>query len=262
MKIPLYQVDAFAERAFEGNPAAVCPLEEWLDDVLLQQIAAENNLSETAFFVAQGDDFQLRWFTPVEEVDLCGHATLASAHVLFKHLNYRSDSINFHTKSGKLTVEKSQSGYQMDFPATMPREITSEIPADLIAALGTEQPVAVMAAFDYILVLESEQAVRDFSPDLMRWQNIDLRGVVITAPGNDVDFVSRCFFPKLDVSEDPVTGSAQCELAPYWSKRLDKNSLIGQQISARSGLIHCQLKADRVLLSGTAADYMTGEIHL
>lgn len=262
MRIPLYQVDAFAEKAFEGNPAAVCPLNQWLDDSLLQKIAAENNLSETAFFVSTGDDFQLRWFTPVEEVDLCGHATLASAHVLFKHLGYQSHSINFLTKSGKLTVEKTDNGYQMNFPATMPAQISTDIPTDLIAVFGATKPVSVMAAFDYILVLNNEQEVRDFVPDLVRWQNIDLRGVVITAPGNDVDFVSRCFFPKLDVNEDPVTGSAQCELAPYWASMLDKNTLIGQQISARSGRIHCQLVADRVLLSGTAIDYMMGEIHL
>lgn len=260
MKLKIYQVDAFASKVFEGNPAAVCPLNEWLDDDILQKIAEENNLSETAFFVLSGNDAQLRWFTPLEEVDLCGHATLACAHVLYEHLEYSAPEINFHTKSGKLVVTKTQSGFSMDFPASMPAVVNSAIPADLINALGDVKPKQVMAAFDYIIVLHSEDEVKNLTPDFSKWLNIDLRGVVVTAPGNDVDFVSRCFFPKLRVNEDPITGSAHCELAPYWGSILNKNTLKARQVSTRSGLVYCELMNDRVILTGSAVDYMIGEI--
>lgn len=262
MKIKIYQVDAFASKVFEGNPAAVCPLSEWLDDKTLQKIAEENNLSETAFFVSSGDEIQLRWFTPLEEVDLCGHATLASAHVLYEHLQYSKPQIDFQTKSGKLIVTKTDSGFSMDFPASIPVILNSAIPTDLITALGDVKPSTVLSAFDYIIVLNSEDEVRNLSPDLSKWLNIDLRGVIVTAPGNDVDFVSRCFFPKLRVNEDPITGSAHCELAPYWASVLNKNTLKARQISNRSGLVLCELVKDRVILTGSAVDYMTGEITL
>ena len=260
MKLKIFQVDAFASKVFEGNPAAVCPLNEWLDDEILQKIAEENNLSETAFFVSSGDEIQLRWFTPLEEVDLCGHATLACAHVLYEHLGYVKPQIKFHTKSGTLIVSKTDSGYSMDFPATMPAILNSDIPSDLINALGNVKPKKIMAAFDYIIVLNSEDEVRNLSPDLSKWLNIDLRGVVVTAQGNDVDFVSRCFFPKLRVNEDPITGSAHCELTPYWASVLHKKTLKARQISVRSGLIFCELVNERVVLTGSAVDYMIGEI--
>ncbi|MEH6453763.1 MAG: PhzF family phenazine biosynthesis protein [Psychromonas sp.] len=260
MKLKIYQVDAFATKVFEGNPAAVCPLNEWLDDELLQKIAEENNLSETAFFVLDGDQIQLRWFTPLKEVDLCGHATLACAHVLYEHLQYKKPNIVFQTKSGLLTVTKSDSGYSMDFPASMPTLLNSDTPNDLIEALGNIQPQKVMEAFDYIIVLNSEDEVKNLTPNLSKWLNIDLRGVVVTAKGDDVDFVSRCFFPKLRVNEDPITGSAHCELAPYWASVLNKNTLKARQISIRSGVVYCEVVNDRVIITGNAVDYMAGEI--
>ncbi|PKG84295.1 isomerase [Colwellia sp. 75C3] len=262
MKLKIYQVDAFASKAFEGNPAAVIPLNDWLDDELLQQIAEENNLSETAFFVYAENDIQLRWFTPLEEVDLCGHATLACAHVLYKHLGYSKAQINFQTKSGTLIVCQTTSGYSMDFPASEPVELNSTIPESLIKGLGDVQPKQILSAFDYIIVLNSEEDVQKLAPDLSLWLNIDLRGVVVTAPANDVDvdFVSRCFFPKLRVNEDPITGSAHCELTPYWAEQLNKKTLTARQLSMRSGLVLCELNKDRVILTGNAIDYMVGEI--
>ena len=260
MKLKIYQVDAFASKVFEGNPAAVIPLNDWLDDELLQKIAEENNLSETAFFVYAENDIQLRWFTPLEEVDLCGHATLACAHVLYKHLGYNKAQINFHTKSGKLIVSQTSSGYSMDFPASEPIELNSTISGNLIKGLGDVKPKQILSAFDYIIVLNSEEEVKKLTPDLSMWLNIDLRGVVVTAKGNDVDFVSRCFFPKLRVNEDPITGSAHCELTPYWAAELNKSTLRARQLSIRSGLVLCELNKDRVILTGNAIDYMVGEI--
>lgn len=262
MKLKIYQVDAFASKVFQGNPAAVCPLNEWLDDELLQKIAEENNLSETAFFVFSEDDIQLRWFTPLEEVDLCGHATLACAHVLYKHLGYNKAQINFQTKSGKLIVTQTDAGFSMDFPASDLVELSTDIPVNLIKGLGDVKPKKIMAAFDYVIVLDSEEEVKNLMPDLSLWLNIDLRGVVVTAQGSDVDFVSRCFFPKLRVNEDPITGSAHCELTPYWAAKLDKKILKARQLSARSGLVFCELDKDRVILTGNAVDYMSGEITL
>lgn len=257
IKLRMFQVDAFAARVFEGNPAAVCPLDAWLDDALLQAIAAENNLSETAFFVAAGDAFELRWFTPVAEVDLCGHATLASAHVLYRHLGYSGTAARFLTRSGELVVTRTPAGLAMDFPGSPPQVV--EAPAELLAGLGAP-PREVLAAFDYVAVYASEEEVRRLAPDFSRLQRIGLRGVVATAPGDSVDFVSRCFFPKLGVSEDPVTGSAHCELAPYWSARLGRSRLQARQLSTRGGAVECTVDGDRVLLAGTAADFMIAEI--
>lgn len=257
MNIKIYQVDAFADNSFTGNPAAVCPLNEWVCDELLQKIAEENNLSETAFFVMQGDGYCLRWFTPENEVDLCGHATLAAAHVLFKHFNYSKESIAFYTKSGTLVVRKSSQGYSMDFPASVIKPIAA--PQLLQEALGVSSLNTFMA-FDYIVVLDSEAQVMSISPDFMKLATLDLRGVVITAAGDNVDFVSRCFFPKLRVNEDPVTGSAHCELAPYWANKLKRTHLVGKQLSKRTGTIQCEVSGDRVILSGHAVDYMSGLI--
>lgn len=259
MEISLYQVDAFASKVFEGNPAAVCPLEHWLPDGTLQQIAEENNLSETAFFVKESHGYALRWFTPEEEVDLCGHATLATAHVLFTHLGFEETKIVFSTRSGELIVEKTPAGYSMDFPASMPKLV--EPPEGLVEALGVT-PKAVYLAFDYIVVLESESQVSEVTPDFAILSKLDHRGVLITALGEECDFVSRCFFPSLRVNEDPVTGSAHCELAPYWAKQLGKTQLTAKQLSKRSGIVHCDVTESRVILSGSAVDYLQGKFKI
>ena len=257
MKLNIYQVDAFTEKVFEGNPAAVCPLEEWVSDDVLQRIAEENNLSETAFFVPEDRGFKLRWFTPAAEVDLCGHATLAAAYVLYKHLGFSGPEISFRTRSGVLIVKKTEKGLSMDFPASMPEPV--EAPDNLVTGLG-RKPQEVLAAFDYIVVLESEGEIENLHPDFSKWLDLDLRGVVATAPGEEVDFVSRCFYPKLRVNEDPVTGSAHCELAPYWGKRLGRKNLTAKQLSKRAGLVECALVEDRVILSGNAVSYLQGHI--
>lgn len=260
MELKLYQVDAFASRVFQGNPAAVCPLDEWLADETMQKIAEENNLSETAFFVRQSEGvYALRWFTPVAEVDLCGHATLAAAHVLYKHYSCNTPFISFETRSGPLTVEKTDSGYRMKFPASPPEKITP--PEKLIEALGV-MPRETLLAFDYIVVLDSESELQSLEPDLMLLADLNARGVVVTAPGDDVDFVSRCFFPKLRVNEDPVTGSAHCELAPYWSRRSGLHRFNARQLSKRSGLIDCEVVDNSVFLTGNAVDYLQGKIFI
>ncbi|MGS2718988.1 PhzF family phenazine biosynthesis protein [Paraglaciecola aestuariivivens] len=259
MQIDIFQVDAFATRGFTGNPAAVCPLKSWPSDQLMQQIAEANNLSETAFFVPNKSGFDLRWFTPSSEVDLCGHATLATAHVIFKHLAYQQQRIVFYTRSGELVVTKSEEGLAMDFPGSLPSAI--DAPEALLAGLGVT-PIAVSAAFDYLIELDSQTSLEQLKPNLRAWQALDLRGVVVTAKGQDCDFVSRCFFPKLAVDEDPVTGSAHCELAPYWAQKLGKNHLTAKQLSARSGAMQCQVQGDRVILIGQARDYMQGQINL
>ncbi|QYJ74483.1 PhzF family phenazine biosynthesis protein [Shewanella sp. FJAT-52076] len=259
MEIPLYQVDAFASQVFEGNPAAVCPLPHWPDDTLLARIANENNLSETAFVVPVNGGYHLRWFTPAEEVELCGHATLAAAHVLFNHLGHEGNDIAFQTLSGVLTVTRSNGMYTLDFPATVPNP--TEVPAALIAGLGTGAE-AVLAGFDYVAVLKDEASVKALTPDFTPWHSLPLRGVLVTAPGDEVDFVSRCFFPRLKVDEDPVTGSAHCELTPYWAKRLNKTRLTARQLSSRPGSLVCELVGDRVRISGQAVDYLKGTIQL
>lgn len=260
MRLQLFQVDAFAGRVFEGNPAAVCPLEAWPDDALLQSIAEENNLSETAFFVPAGEAFELRWFTPVDEVDLCGHATLASAHVLYAHLGYTGPAVRFLKRSGELSVSRSGEVLSMDFPASPPL-VVAEPPAALAAGLG-RAPDGVLAGFDYIAVYASEDEVRALAPDFARLKHLDLRGVVATAPGSTDDFVSRCFYPNLGIDEDPVTGSAHCQLAPYWAARIGKDRLAARQVSRRGGSIGCVVEGDRVWLTGTAADYMAAVVNV
>lgn len=257
MEIRIYQVDAFASQVFEGNPAAVCPLDKWLPDELLQKIAEENNLSETAFFVAEENTYSLRWFTPKDEVNLCGHATLAAAHVIFEHLEHNGNSVQFNTRSGILTVEQSADGYSMDFPASLPKAIKA--PDLLLDALGVTSE-NILLAFDYLVVLANEAEVSAVAPDFNKLAQLKHRGVIITAPGNDVDFVSRCFFPKLRVNEDPVTGSAHCELAPYWAEKLGKNILTAKQLSKRIGQVNCAVIGNRVILKGNAIDYLQGKI--
>ncbi len=257
MKIKQYQVDAFATRAFEGNPAAVCPLETWLPDRLLQSIAEENNLSETAFFVPSQKGFRLRWFTPIKEIDLCGHATLATAHVLFEMIGYPKQSITFETRSGDLTVERKGGRLEMDFPSLPPKPCA--LPENLILGLG-RRPIELLAADDYLALFDNEATVRAITPNPTLLGQLDLRGVIVTAPGVDVDFVSRSFAPKFGIPEDPVTGSAHCELAPYWADRLGKKILHAKQISKRGGVITCEMKGNRVALSGQAVTFMEGEI--
>ncbi len=260
MKLKLYQVDAFADRVFEGNPAAVCPLDQWLDDDLMQAIAVENNLSETAYFVAKKGVYDLRWFTPAAEVDLCGHATLASAHVVFNHLEPESESVAFDTRSGRLTVTRGQDGLlTMDFPAQPGKEVT--VSENVIQALGAE-PSQLFAGEDLMAVFERESQIRAIEPDLLAVKELEGRGLIITAPGEEVDFVSRFFAPKHNIAEDPVTGSAHCMLTPYWAAHFGKDDLAARQISARGGELNCVMVENRVCISGLAILYMQGEITL
>jgi PhzF family phenazine biosynthesis protein len=261
MTIPIYQADAFTSQLFGGNPAAVCPLTEWLPDEVMQKIAKENNLAETAFFVKNDTGFLLRWFTPEYEIDLCGHATLASAHILFTELAYSNDTIHFETvKAGVLTVQRNGDKYTMDFPSRPP--IPIEEPNGLIEALGGNQPVAILRSRDYFVVYETESEIRDLAPDFFALSKLDTVGVVVTARGDKVDFVSRFFAPGAGIPEDPVTGSAHCNLIPYWAKILGKDQLHAYQISARKGELWCELKGDRVLMSGKAVTYLKGDIIL
>jgi predicted PhzF superfamily epimerase YddE/YHI9 len=245
MKIPIYQVDAFTSQRFSGNPAAVCPLENWLTDTQMQKIAMENNLSETAFFVDEGDYFGLRWFTPTVEVDLCGHATLATAHVLFNHLNYAGEEIRFKTKRGMLTVRKSGDALLMNFPID---EMAETDPPDVLFDGLGKRSDKVFRSDDYMVVLDSENEVADLKPDFRLLSEVDARGIIVTAPGKEVDFVSRFFGPQSGVDEDPVTGSAHTKLAPYWAKVLGKHKMTARQISERGGELVCELKGDRVEL--------------
>jgi PhzF family phenazine biosynthesis protein len=258
MKIPIYQVDAFTGRLFHGNPAAVCPLQEWLPDSLMQKIAMENNLSETAFFVPQGDRFAIRWLTPALEVDLCGHATLATAYVVFRFLRPGTDTIEFHSRSGVLGVTRQGDLLTLDFPAdvvarTPPRE-------DLAHALGGWPLEFLKGRTDYFLVYGSQQDIESMTPDFTALAQVAARGIIVTARGNEVDFVSRFFAPQSGVPEDPVTGSAHTSLTPYWAARLAKSDLSAIQLSARRGWLKCSLAGDRVRISGQARLYLTGEI--
>jgi predicted PhzF superfamily epimerase YddE/YHI9 len=259
VQVPIYQIDAFTSEAFSGNPAAVCPLEAWLSDGLMQSIAAENNLAETAFFVASDRGFQLRWFTPTSEVELCGHATLASAYVLYWLLDYAGDVITFETRSGDLIVARDGEHLRMDFPARPP--VPCEAPQSLLQGLSI-LPAETLGADDYLLVYEHENDVRSLMVSFDKLAEIDRRGVIVTAPGIEYDFVSRFFAPKLGVPEDPVTGSAHCTLAPFWGERLDKERMIAAQLSKRGGEVFCEPIGERVLLSGSAVKFMEGRISL
>jgi PhzF family phenazine biosynthesis protein len=261
MTIPIYQADAFTSQLFGGNPAAICPLTEWLPDEVMQTIAIENNLAETAFFVKTDNGYALRWFTPEYEMDLCGHATLASAHILFTELGFAEGVIHFETvKAGVLIVKKDGDKYTMDFPSRPP--IPIESPNGLVEALGGKQPLAILRSRDYFLVYPTEENIKDMAPDFFALSKMDTVGVIVTAPGRDVDFVSRFFAPGAGIPEDPVTGSAHCNLIPYWAKKLGKNKLHAYQISSRKGELWCELKGDRVLMSGNAVTYLKGEIFI
>jgi PhzF family phenazine biosynthesis protein len=258
--IPMYQVDAFAGQVFTGNPAAICPLETWLPDDQMQAIAAENNLAETAFFVPNGAGYKLRWFTPAVEVELCGHATLASAFVILNDITPGEHSVSFETKSGTLTVTRDGDLYSLDFPSRPPEPVTDVYPY-LIAALGGK-PEAVLAARDYLVVYSTEEELRSLQPDMAALMTIDRFAVIATAPGRDADFVSRFFAPAKGVPEDPVTGSAHCTLIPYWSKRLGKSKLHAFQVSPRGGELWCEDRGERVIISGKAVRFFEGNIFL
>jgi PhzF family phenazine biosynthesis protein len=264
MKLALFQVDAFAERVFAGNPAAVIPLDRWLPDATMLAIAIENNLSETAYFVAEGKNYALRWFTPGGEVDLCGHATLATAHVLYTDLGEASPELVFTTRSGELRVRQTEHGYAMDFPAQAPRAPRDEEQGAVdavLAALGGS-PHTVLLSEDWIAVYETQAEVAALHPQMEALAALGLRGVLATAPGEQHDFVSRCFFPAYGIPEDPVTGSAHCQLTPYWAERLGKTELRARQISLRAGEVGCTLMGDRVHLTGQAVSFLRGEIQL
>lgn len=259
MKLPIYQIDAFTSRVFGGNPAAVVMLDEWLDETTMQAIAAENNLAETAFVIPGFESSRLRWFTPALEVDLCGHATLATAHVLFEGIFEDRTHVRFETKSGTLAVSRRDGLLWLDFPSRPgePAVVTEE----LVEALGVT-PVEALRSRDLMVVLESEDAVRGFTPDLAAIERLDTFAVIVTAPGHEVDFVSRFFAPRAGIPEDPVTGSAHCTLIPYWAGRMGKATLSARQLSLRGGELTCELRGDRVLIGGQTAEYLRGEIRV
>jgi PhzF family phenazine biosynthesis protein len=257
MNLPIFQVDAFSSTVFRGNPAAICPLTHWLPDETLQSIAAENNLAETAYFVPDNGRFHLRWFTPGCEVDLCGHATLASAFVLFEYLNHPGETIAFDTKSGELTVTREGNLLTLDFPSRPPAPIIPE--PGLIEAIGGH-PLEILAARDVVLVYATEPEVLALAPDMAALTKLDHFGFIATAPGTQSDFVSRFFAPAKGVPEDPVTGSAHTTLIPYWAAKIGKTNLLARQLSKRTGELYCQLAGNRVKIAGHATPYLRGTI--
>lgn len=254
----IYQVDAFADKPFTGNPAAVCPLDTWLPDDVMQQLGMENNLAETAFFVKNDDGtFHIRWFTPTVEVDLCGHATLASAYVIFNEFGYKDDLIRFQSKSGELRVTRNGEMITLDFPANFPG--TVDAPKGLLEGLKVSSSKVFKGAWDYMVVLDSQEEIEKLDPDFITLSKVESRGVIATAKGNETDFVSRCFYPQSGIDEDPVTGSAHTITAAYWSKELGKTKLTARQLSQRGGNLLCEVKGDRVLMSGKGVLYLKGE---
>jgi PhzF family phenazine biosynthesis protein len=261
MNITIYQVDAFADEVFKGNPAAICPLTTWLPDETLQQVAAENNLSETAFYVPNGNGFDIRWFTPAVEVELCGHATLAAAFVLFYHEGYKGDTLHFHShRSGALTVKEQGGLLVLNFP----KDRYAEVPLtnDLLAATDKRPLAAFKGKTDYMLVFEREEDIKTMTPNLPVITGLDARGLIVTAKGNNYDFVSRFFGPASGINEDPVTGSAHTTLIPYWAQQSGKNELSAIQLSERTGVLHCSLLDERVTLAGKGVLFMKGEIFI
>ena len=255
----IYQIDAFTDNIFSGNPAAVIPLQSWLDAALMQNIAMENNLSETAFIVKTGEGYHIRWFTPAFEIDLCGHATLASAFVIKNYLEPFIETINFTTQqAGTLRTYCNGDEYTLDFPARMP--VPCEIPPTLFQSLGIHSAVEVLKSRDYFVVLPDEEAVRNVHPDFSLMKELDAIGVIVTAKGQSADVVSRCFYPGPGIPEDPVTGSAHCNIVPYWCEKLGTQTLLAKQLSQRGGTLRCKLENDRVLMSGKCVTFMKGEI--
>jgi predicted PhzF superfamily epimerase YddE/YHI9 len=259
VELKLYQIDTFTDVVLGGNPAAVCPLDAWIDDATMQAIATENNLSETAFFVPEGDGYALRWFTPNVEVALCGHATLAAGFVVFDALQPDAERVDFETKSGRLTVMRQGAELVMDFPS---QPATPVRPPEVLLSALSDAPVEVLAGADYIAVFESAADVAALQPDLSMLMRLDLRGVVATAPGDDSDYVLRFFAPKNAVPEDPVTGNVQTQLVPYWANRLDKQRMTVRQLSPRGGTMICEDKGERVSIAGRAVRYMEARITL
>jgi len=260
MTLSIFQIDTFTDHLFGGNPAAVVPLDSWLPDSVMQKIAAENNLAETAFFVRETDGFHIRWFTPLAEVELCGHATLASAHVLFNHLGYPGEQVEFQSQSGILRVKMEGMMLTLDFPADTLTEVS--VPEDLVKAIGMVPVRAFKGKTDFMLVYESQNEIEQISPKMHLLMETEARGVIVTAPGTTVDFVSRFFAPQVGIPEDPVTGSAHTSLTPFWSARLDKKVLTAMQLSRRQGHLWLKMNGDRVAISGQAITYLKGEIEV
>jgi PhzF family phenazine biosynthesis protein len=260
MKTKLYHVDAFARKLFSGNPAGVCPLEQWLPDAVMQNIAMENNLAETAFFVPVENGYHIRWFTPWVEVDLCGHATLAASHVIFAHLKYPDKEIRFRSRSGELRVRREANMLILNFPTDELYPVT--LPGIIAEALGISPVEAYKGKTDYLLVYDTQEQVEKITPDFNMLLKGDARGIIVTAPGKESDFVSRFFGPNVGINEDPVTGSAHTSLIPYWSGRLRKTELSAIQLSARRGYLACKYLNDRVEIGGEAVTYLTGDIEI
>lgn len=258
MKIKMYQVDAFAGALFSGNPAAVCILEKWLPEILMQNIAMENNLSESAFVVKENENYHIRWFTPKAEVALCGHATLASGHVIFNHLNDPKSEISFQSLSGELKVRKDGKDLILNFPTDSIREI--EIPENIVEAIGLSPVGACKGRTDYMLIYQDQSQIEKIQPDFRKLKETNARGIMVTAPGKESDFVSRFFAPAVGVNEDPVTGSAHTSLIPYWSEKLGKKEMTAIQLSSRQGYLKCRQLGDRVEIGGNAVTYLVGEI--
>jgi PhzF family phenazine biosynthesis protein len=257
----VYIVNAFTQEKFGGNPAAVVPLQEWLPDELLQHIAAQHNLSETAFTIPDQEGFAIRWFTPTAEVDLCGHATLASAHIFFTKLGYDKESINFQSRSGPLHVTKRRDGrITLDFPAYDPIEVP--VVETIVRGLSAKPSAVYQSPFDYMAVFDDQEIIEGFSPDFGVLASIPARGLITTAPGKQADFVSRCFYPQSGIDEDPATGSAHTVMTPYWARKLGKNHLSAMQVSRRRGWLECEWAGDRVLISGYAVTYLEGCIQI
>lgn len=262
MKLKLYQIDAFAEHVFTGNPAAVCPLNSWLDASLMQKIAEENNLAETAFFVKKDAQFEIRWFTPETEVDLCGHATLAAAHVIFEHLGFTENTVQFFSpRSGDLSVKKEDTGLlTLDFPVD--ETIAIQDLSEINEAIGKEPVKTIKGKTDYLLIYSTQKEVESITPNFHLLDQLDCRGVIVSSPGDEVDFVSRFFAPQCGIPEDPVTGSAHTTMIPYWSKTLGKSKMTAKQLSNRGGNLICEDLGERVKISGNAVTYLTGEIEI
>jgi PhzF family phenazine biosynthesis protein len=260
MNLSFYQVDAFTDRLFGGNPAGVCPLEQWLPDEVMQKIAMENNVSETAFFIPKAEGFHIRWFTPKVEVNLCGHATLASAHVIFQHLGFKIENIAFESRSGILNVRKENDLLVLDFPANKPQR--TGLPGDFVQALNITPVQCFRGKEDYLLLYKSQQEIEALVPDFRRLEKTDARAVIVTAPGNEADFVSRFFAPRVGVDEDPVTGSAHTVLIPFWAEKLGKTEMKAMQLSRRGGTLFCRLRDGRVDIGGKAVTYLKGEISI
>jgi len=259
MKLKIYKIDAFAKNIFEGNPAAVCPLEEWIDDDTMQKIASENNLSETAFFVKEGNSFHIRWFTPNDEENLCGHATLSCAYVLFEILGYDKDIIVFNSKSGPLEVSKQNDLYTLNFPLQKVSQVNLE--KKFLNAFNIE-PIEVYKSMDYLFVFENENDIYNLVPNISVLKDFDLRGIIVTSKSSKYDFICRYFDPNCEIIEDPVTGSAFTQLIPYWSKILKKNEFKAKQVSKRGGEVFAKLDKNRVFISGHAVKYLEGEINV